>query len=95
MLDESLDVADMAKRLGPDHGCMNWDLVIYCHECRAAGRDDRNLPGDHERLTHSVEYKDMLAPMVARPMMKTFFASKRGSNVLRVKRSMAGWRRTC
>lgn len=40
-----LDVAELVKRLGPDQGCMHWDLikVIYCHECRAAGRDDRNL----------------------------------------------------
>ncbi|RVD33854.1 hypothetical protein EN812_31600 [Mesorhizobium sp. M4B.F.Ca.ET.169.01.1.1] len=40
-----LDVAELAKRLGPDHGAMHWDLVkvIFCRECRGAGRDDRNL----------------------------------------------------
>ncbi|AZO75342.1 MULTISPECIES: hypothetical protein [unclassified Mesorhizobium] len=40
-----LDVAELVKRLGPDRGAMHWDLikVIYCHECRDAGRDDRNL----------------------------------------------------
>jgi hypothetical protein len=40
-----LDVAELVSRLGPDFGCMHWDLikVIYCQECRAAGRDDRNL----------------------------------------------------
>ncbi|RVD73347.1 MAG: hypothetical protein E5V62_07570 [Mesorhizobium sp.] len=40
-----LNVAELVKRLGPDHGAMHWDLVkvIFCHECRAAGRDDRNL----------------------------------------------------
>ncbi|MET3596213.1 MULTISPECIES: hypothetical protein [Mesorhizobium] len=40
-----LDVAALVERLGPDHGCLHWDLVkvIFCHECRAAGRDDRNL----------------------------------------------------
>lgn len=40
----ALDVATLVKRLGP-HGCLHWDLVkvIFCHECRAAGRDDRNL----------------------------------------------------
>ncbi|WP_192254247.1 hypothetical protein [Mesorhizobium silamurunense] len=40
-----LDVAALVKHLGPDHGAMYWDLikVIYCHECRRAGREDRNL----------------------------------------------------
>jgi hypothetical protein len=40
-----LNVAELVRRLGPDHGGMHWDLikVIYCHECRGAGRDDRNL----------------------------------------------------
>ncbi|AZO71364.1 MULTISPECIES: hypothetical protein [unclassified Mesorhizobium] len=41
----TLDVAELVRRVGPDHGAMHWDLikVIFCHECRAAGRDDRNL----------------------------------------------------
>jgi hypothetical protein len=28
-----LDVAELVKRLGPDHGCLHWNLlkVIYCH----------------------------------------------------------------
>ncbi|AZO14652.1 hypothetical protein EJ069_07830 [Mesorhizobium sp. M2A.F.Ca.ET.043.05.1.1] len=32
-------------RFGPDQPCLHWDLlkIIYCHECRSAGRDDRNL----------------------------------------------------
>jgi hypothetical protein len=40
-----LNVADLVKRLGRDHAAMHWDLikVIYCHECRGAGRDDCNL----------------------------------------------------
>jgi hypothetical protein len=40
-----LDVAALVKRFGPDQPCLHWDLleIIYCHECRAAGRDDRNL----------------------------------------------------
>ncbi|RWB14335.1 MAG: hypothetical protein EOQ40_30330 [Mesorhizobium sp.] len=39
-----LDVAELVKRLGPDHRCLHRDLIeiIYCHECRNAGRDDRN-----------------------------------------------------
>ncbi|SFO87992.1 hypothetical protein SAMN03159463_03154 [Mesorhizobium sp. NFR06] len=39
----ALDVAE--RRFGADQPCMHWDLIkiIYCHECRAAGRDDRNL----------------------------------------------------
>ena len=40
-----LDVAELVKRFGPDQPCLHWDLIkiVYCHECRAAGRDDRNL----------------------------------------------------
>lgn len=40
-----IDVAEFVRRLGPDHGSMHWDLiqVLYCHECRTAGRDDRSL----------------------------------------------------
>lgn len=32
---------------------MHWGLikVIYCHECRAAGRDDRNLQFTNHALT--------------------------------------------
>lgn len=40
-----LDVAALVERLGPDQPCLHWDLVnvIFCYECRGAGRDDRNL----------------------------------------------------
>ncbi|RUW53858.1 hypothetical protein EOA32_07840 [Mesorhizobium sp. M1A.F.Ca.ET.072.01.1.1] len=39
--------------LGPDHGCLHWDLVkaIFCHECRAAGRQDRNLQFTNHAVT--------------------------------------------
>ncbi|RUW22097.1 hypothetical protein [Mesorhizobium sp. M1E.F.Ca.ET.041.01.1.1] len=49
----TLDVAELVKRFGPDQGCMHWDLikVIYCHECRAAGRDDRNLQFANHAVT--------------------------------------------
>ncbi|RRH94248.1 hypothetical protein EH240_27595 [Mesorhizobium tamadayense] len=49
----TLDVAELAKRLGPDHGCLHWDLVkvIFCHECRAAGREDRNLQFTNHAVT--------------------------------------------
>ena len=48
-----LDVAELVKRLGPDYGCLHWDLVkvIYCHQCRAAGRDDRNLQFTNHAMT--------------------------------------------
>jgi len=48
-----LDVAELVKRFGSDQGCMHWDLlkIIYCHECRAAGRDDRNLQFTNHALT--------------------------------------------
>ncbi|AZO28548.1 MULTISPECIES: hypothetical protein [unclassified Mesorhizobium] len=48
-----LDVAALVERLGPDHGCLHWDLVkvIFCHECRAAGRDDRNLQFTNHAVT--------------------------------------------
>ncbi|TGU95018.1 hypothetical protein EN794_025605 [Mesorhizobium sp. M00.F.Ca.ET.151.01.1.1] len=48
-----LDIAEMVKRLGPDHSCMHWGLikVVFCHECRAAGRDDRNLQFTNHALT--------------------------------------------
>ncbi|WP_337093268.1 hypothetical protein [Mesorhizobium argentiipisi] len=48
-----LDVDELANRLGPDQSCMHWDLVkvIYCHECRAAGREDRNLQFTNHALT--------------------------------------------
>ena len=40
-----LDIAEPVKRFGADYGCMHWDLlkIIYCRECRGAGREDRNL----------------------------------------------------
>ncbi|MDX8522308.1 hypothetical protein RFN30_29235 [Mesorhizobium sp. VK23D] len=46
-------MAELVQRLGPDHGAMHWDLirVIYCHECRAAGRDDRNLQFTNHAVT--------------------------------------------
>jgi hypothetical protein len=39
------DVPALARRLGDDHGCMDWDQikVLYCQPCREAGRADRNL----------------------------------------------------
>ncbi|TPN86476.1 hypothetical protein FJ987_06350 [Mesorhizobium sp. CU2] len=47
-----LDVAALAKRFGPDHSCMLGLIeVIFCHECRAAGRDDRNLQFTNHALT--------------------------------------------
>lgn len=41
----SWTVAEMVKRFGPDQPCLHRDLlkIIYCSECRSAGRDDRNL----------------------------------------------------
>jgi len=49
----TLEIAELVKRLGPDRGCLHWDLikVIYCHECRAAGRDDRTLQFTNHALT--------------------------------------------
>lgn len=40
-----LDVPALVKRFGPDQRCLHWDLlkIIFCAECRSAGRDDRNL----------------------------------------------------
>ncbi|CDX20532.1 hypothetical protein MPLB_1870058 [Mesorhizobium sp. ORS 3324] len=48
-----LDVAELVQRLGPDYGCMHWDLikVIFCHECRGADRDDRNLQFTNNAVT--------------------------------------------
>jgi hypothetical protein len=48
-----LDIAEMAMRLGPDHSCMHRGLikVIYCHECRAACRDHRNLQFTNHAVT--------------------------------------------
>ncbi|TGP27364.1 hypothetical protein EN875_034045 [Mesorhizobium sp. M2D.F.Ca.ET.232.01.1.1] len=48
-----LDVAALARRFGPDQPCLHWDLlkIIYCHECRSAGRDDRNLQFTNHALT--------------------------------------------
>jgi hypothetical protein len=56
-----LDVAEMVKRFGPDQGCMHWDLikVIYCHECRAEGRDDRNLQFTNHALTPDKRKRDV------------------------------------
>ncbi|GLS41889.1 hypothetical protein GCM10010869_74860 [Mesorhizobium tianshanense] len=52
-----LDVAELVKRFGPDQPCLHWDLVklIFCHECRSAGRDDRNLQFTNQaRMPESV-----------------------------------------
>lgn len=48
-----LDVGELVKRFGPDQPCLHWDLIkiIYCHECRGAGRDDRNLQFTNHPLT--------------------------------------------
>jgi hypothetical protein len=48
-----LDVAELVKRFGPDQPCLHWDLlkIIYCHECRGAGRDDGNLQFTNHALT--------------------------------------------
>ncbi|MDX8454930.1 hypothetical protein RFM98_19380 [Mesorhizobium sp. VK9D] len=49
----TLDVAELVKRFGPDQPCPHWDLlkIIYCHECRTAGRDDRNLQFTNHAMT--------------------------------------------
>ncbi|RWH73412.1 hypothetical protein [Mesorhizobium sp.] len=48
-----LDVYELVRRFGPDQPCQHWDLlkIIYCHECRAAGRDDRNLQFTNHAVT--------------------------------------------
>ncbi|MDX8483176.1 hypothetical protein RFN28_32695 [Mesorhizobium sp. VK24D] len=48
-----LDMSELVKRLGQDYGCLHWDLikVVYCHECRAAGREDRNLQFTNHAMT--------------------------------------------
>ncbi|MDX8527068.1 hypothetical protein RFM68_21445 [Mesorhizobium sp. MSK_1335] len=48
-----LGVAELVSRLGPDQPCLHWDLIkaIFCHECRAAGRDDRNLQFTNHAMT--------------------------------------------
>lgn len=40
-----INLYDLTRRLGRDHGCLHWDLAphFYCSKCRAAGRPDRNL----------------------------------------------------
>ncbi|MDX8501941.1 hypothetical protein RFM99_26450 [Mesorhizobium sp. VK4C] len=49
----TLDVGELVKRFGPDQPCLHRDLlkIIYCHECRAAGRDDRNLQFTNHAMT--------------------------------------------
>lgn len=39
--------------LGRTMGCLHWDLlkIIFCHECRGAGRDDRNLQFTNHAVT--------------------------------------------
>jgi hypothetical protein len=56
-----LNVGELVKRLGPNHGCMHWDLikVIYCHECRGASRDDRNLQFTNHALTPGMRRRDV------------------------------------
>ena len=48
-----LNVADLVKPFGPDQPCLHWDLlkIINCSECRAAGRDDRNLQFTNHAVT--------------------------------------------
>ena len=58
---QSLDVPALAKRFGPDQPCLDWDLlnIIYCGECRSAGRDDRNLQfTNHANDTRAAEGLD-------------------------------------
>jgi hypothetical protein len=61
----------LAKRFGPDQPCLHWDLlkIIYCHECRGAGRDDRNLQFTNHAMTTAAEGLDALpirpAPVAA------------------------------
>ncbi len=56
-----LDVAALAKRFGPDQGCMHCHLVkvIHCHDCRGAGRDDRNLQFTNHALTPGMRKRDV------------------------------------
>ncbi|RUW25647.1 MULTISPECIES: hypothetical protein [unclassified Mesorhizobium] len=55
-----LDVGEMVQRLGPDQPSLHWDLVkvIFCQECRAAGRDDRNLQFTNHALTPEQRSKE-------------------------------------
>ncbi|TIT80519.1 MAG: hypothetical protein E5W56_08645 [Mesorhizobium sp.] len=49
----ALDIAELVKRFGPDQPCLHCDLIkiIFCHDCRAAGRDDRNLQFTNHAVT--------------------------------------------
>lgn len=44
-----LDMDDLIRRLGPDHGCMDPDLrhLFFCSDCRDEGRPDRNITFIH------------------------------------------------
>ncbi|MGX5827161.1 hypothetical protein [Mesorhizobium sp. 43Arga] len=48
-----LDAAELVKLFGPEQRCLHWDLlkIIICSECRAAGRDDRNLQFANHAMT--------------------------------------------
>ena len=48
-----LNVGELVRRFGPDQSCMHHDLlkIIYCHECRTAGRGDRNLQFTNQAVT--------------------------------------------
>jgi len=48
-----LNLVAIAKRHGIDYSSMHWDLikVVYCPECRTAGRSDKNLSFQH-RTNH-------------------------------------------
>jgi hypothetical protein len=53
-----LDVAELVRRLGPDHSCMPYALVkvFYCRECRAAGREDRDLQFTNHAVSEEKQY---------------------------------------
>jgi hypothetical protein len=48
-----LNVAELVKRFGLDQPCLHLDplKIIYCDECRGAGRDDRNLQFTNHAMT--------------------------------------------
>lgn len=48
-----INLVQLAKRVGMDHGCGHDDLLplFHCSKCRAAGRPDKNLRFTHHALT--------------------------------------------
>jgi len=52
-LRSSVTAKSQTGPFGPDQPCLHWDLlkIIYCHESRSAGRDDRNLQFTNLALT--------------------------------------------